>query len=477
MLNLKQTLVVSAFWSLLGQFGYLSITLIANIVLARILSPTEFGQLGIVLFFIVIARVLTESGLGGALVRNNNATDLDYSTIFIFNLVVSVFLCLMLISFSGYIADFYKDQSLKQLLIASSFILIINAFQFVQSVKLVKQMRFKQKAIYEFIAILVAATIGIILALKNFGVWSLVVMQLLSAMMLTLLLWFFEGGHGAFIFNKNSFKIHYKFGLNTTLASIINTVFDNAYQAILAKYFTIAQTGLYYQAKKLQDLPTGVINQLTQGLLFSVLSKIQDDEVQFKQTYQGIIRLFTVIVGFISLILFVFAKEIIMLILGKQWIEATFFLQSLSIVGFFYMQEMFNRILFKVYNDTSHILYLEIMKKGIQLISIFIGLYANNIKVLIYGFIISSVLSYLINYYFVQKKYSFLGNKVFFIVIKVFFIIFLIVFISLLTDVESIISNIFIRILLTIILLILGYSILNLINFKEDFNRIKNYYD
>jgi O-antigen/teichoic acid export membrane protein len=175
--------------------------------------------------------------------------------------------------------------------------------------------------------------------------------------------------------------------------------------------------------------------------------------------------------------LFLFAKEIILLILGNQWIEATFFLQSLSIVGFFYMQEMFNRILFKVYNDTNFILYLELIKKGIQLISILIGLYANNIKVLIYGFIISSVLSYLINYYFVKKKYSFLGNKVLFIVIKVFFIIFLIVFISLLTDVESIISNIFIRILLTIILLILGYSILNLINFKEDFNRIKNYYD
>lgn len=477
MLNLKRTLVVGSFWTLFGQFGYLSITLFANIVLARILSPSEFGQLGIVLFFIVIARVLTESGLGGALVRNNNASDVDYSTIFIFNLVVSVFLCLLLISFSGYIADFYKDQSLKQLLIASSFILIINAFQFVQSAKLVKQMRFKQKAIYEFIAILIAAIVGVILALKNFGVWSLVFMQLLTAMILTLLLWFFEGGHGAFKFNKKSFKFHYKFGINTTLASIINAVFDNAYQVILGKYFTIAQTGLYYQAKKLQDLPTGVINQLTQGLLFSVLSKIQDDEVRFRETYQGIIRFFTVIIGFISLILYVFAKEIIMLLLGEQWIEATFFLQSLSIVGFFYMQEMFNRILFKVYNDTSYILYLEIMKKGIQLISIFIGLYANNIKVLIYGFIISSVLSYFINYYFVQKKYSFLGNKILFIVMKVFFIIFLIVLISLLIDLESIISNIFIRILLTIILLIIGYSILNLINFKEDFDRIKNYYD
>jgi teichuronic acid exporter len=420
--TLKKDLISGTFWSLGGQFGYLGITLIANIVLARILSPSEFGQLGIVLFFIVIARVLTESGLGGALVRNNNATDIDYSTIFIFNLVVSVTLCVLLIGSSGYIADFYEDQSLKQLLIASSFILIINAFQFVQSAKLVKQMRFKQKAIYEFIAILIAATAGILLAINDFGVWSLVVMQLLTALIMTALFWMFEGGHGALVFNKSSFKYHYKFGVNTTLASILNSIFDNIYQAILGKYFAIAQTGLYYQAKKLQDIPVGVINKLTQSVLFSGLSKIQDDKERFKETYQRVIRVFTVISGFIALCIFVFAHELILLILGDQWVSATFFLQVLVVIGFFQVQENCNRMLFKIFDDTKYILYLEIVKKTIQTISIIIGLVMSSIEILMFGFLISSILSYLINFYYTQKSYTFIGASELIIALKVLFI-------------------------------------------------------
>ena len=469
----KKDMLSGAFWSLIGQFGYLGITLIANIVLTRVLSPSEFGQLGLVLFFIVIARVLTESGLNGALVRNNNATDIDYSTIFIFNLGVSITLCILLICSSSYIADFYDDKSLKPLLIASSFILIINAFQFVQSVKLVKQMRFKQKAIYEFIAVLIAATAGILLAINEFGVWSLILMQLLSSLIMTSLFWLFEGGHGVLVFNKDSFKYHYKFGVNTTLASILNSVFDNIYQAILGKYFATAQTGLYYQAKKLQDIPVGVINKLTHSVLYSGLSKIQEDKERFKETYQRVIRVLTVIVGFICLVLFVFAQQLILLLLGDQWVEGTFFLQILSVVGFFYIQEMFNRILFKIYNNTSYILYLEFIKKGIQFISILIGLYANSLNVLMYGFVISSVLSYLINYYFVQKKYPFWGHMVLYIVLKVIFVILCIILFTSLSGFDPQFSNIVVKILITISSFVLGSYFLGLINFNEDLKIFK----
>lgn len=472
--NFKKDIVSGTFWSLIGQFGYLAVTLVANIVLARILSPSEFGQLGIVLFFIVIARVLAESGLSGALIRNNNATDVDFSTIFAFNLVVSVTLCLLLIASAGYISDFYEDQSLKQLLIVSSFILIINAFQFVQSAKLVKEMRFKQKAVYEFIAILIAASVGIVLALNDFGTWALVIMQLLSAFIITVLFLVFEGGYGSFVFSKDSFRYHYRFGVNTTLASVLNSIFDNIYQVILGKNFAIAQTGLYYQAKKLQEIPVGVVNKLAQSVIFSGLSKIQEDKERFKDTYQSIIRLFTVIVGFICLILFLFAKELILLLLGEQWLEGTFFLRILSVVGFFYMQEMFNRILFKIFDDTSYILYLEFVKKGIQTISIIIGLYTNDLKILLFGFAISSVLSYLINYYFVQKKYFFLGKSILFFVIKAISIILMIILVHLFfIGFDPNLSNILTRFLITIFLFVFGSYFFGLINFKMGFNFLK----
>jgi teichuronic acid exporter len=393
------------FWSLIGQFGYLAITLFANIVLARILSPADFGQLGIVLFFIVIARSLSESGLGGALVRNNNVNDSDYSTIFIFNLVVSLTLCLIIIGSSSYISEFYKDQALKKLLIVSSFILIINAFQFVQNAKIVKFMRFKEKAIYEFIAISIAATVGILLAINDFGVWSLVVMQLLTALIITALLWIFEGGHGALVFSKSSFKYHYKFGMNTSLASILSSVFDNIYQLILGKYFSISQTGLYYQANKLQEIPVGVVNKLTQGVIYSGLSKIQDDHKQFMEVYRKVVTLFTVAVGLICFILFIYAREIIFHLYGEKWVESDFFLKTLALSSFFYMQEMFNRILFKVYNRTEVILKLEFVKKGFRIMVVIIGLWMMSIEVLMYGFLISSSFSYFINYIVSRKVF------------------------------------------------------------------------
>jgi len=462
-------------WSVVGQFGYLGVSLLANIIIARLLSPTEFGQLGIVLFFISIAKVLTDSGLGGALVRNNKASNIDYSTIFIFNLVVSVLLCLVIILISGQISIFYDDPLLKELLIVTSFILIINAFQFVQGVKLVKNMRFKEKAMYEFIAIVISTSIGIYLVLNDYGIWSLIVMQLVTALIITILFWVFEGGHGSLKFSKKSFYFHYRFGANTTLASVLNTIFNNIYIALLGKYFSVTETGLYFQAKKLQEIPIGVINKLTQGVLFSGLSKIQDDKIQFKKMYHKVIRLFTVLVGFISVVLFIFSEEIIFILIGEQWVEASFFLEVLAIVGFFNIQEMFNRILFKIYNDTKYILYLELIKKFIQLISIFIGLYLGELLLLMYGFIVTSILSYLLNYYFIWKRYSFLGVTVLIYVFKIILInVLLIVLLVYLLQFDISLFNYLSQIIIMLVLYFIGCRTLGLINVKNDINLLIN---
>lgn len=458
-----------AFWSLSGQIGYFSIALIAQLILARLLGPREFGQLGIIVFFMSFARVFAEAGLGGALIRNNNATEKDFSTIFLFNLSVSGFLSLILIFSAGYVAVFYQDPALKNLLIVSSFILILNAFQFVQNAKLVKYMRFKQKAIYEITSISCGALVGILLALDGFGTWSLIIMQLTTALILTLLLWFFEGSHGKIQFSKESFRFHYKFGVNTTIASLINQFFGNIYQAILGKYFTIGQTGLYYQAKKLQDIPLGIINTLTQGVVFSGLSKIQDHEDIFIDAYQRIMRVFTVMVGFICLIIFVFAEELILLLLGNKWIDSTFFLQLLTIVAFFNIQEKFNRILFKIHNETKYILYLELVSKGILIISIVTGLLSSSLSVLMYGFAISSILSYGLNYFYVRKKYFSVVQSSLSYVLKTLLIILIIVLFEIFfIEFSPNFTSIFLRIIITLPMFIIGIMYFKLVNFKRE---------
>ncbi len=420
--SLKKGFLSGFLWSFVGQSGYLLIALISNIILARLLSPFEFGQVGIVMFFIIIAKVLTESGLSGALIRKNDATQEDYSTVFIFNLVVSIFLFLIVVLTADFIAEFYEDSELKLILIITSSILIINAFQITHNAKLVQELKFKKKSIYSFVSILIASVVGIIMALKGYGVWSIVSVQILSSLLLTIMLWVFEGSIGKMLFSKSSFKKLYKFGVNTTLASLINTAFDNIYQLILGKFFSINQTGLFYQAKKLQEVPVGIIKSTTLGVVFSTLSKVQDNRQQFNSLYKKVITVFTVAVGFICMIIYFYAENIILLLYGEQWLGAVFFMQLLIISSFFYMQEMFNRIIFKVFDQTAKILILEIIKKAIQLITIIIGVATLSIEILMYGFVFTAIISYFINFYYSRKVLGYFDWQEIFLSIKVIFI-------------------------------------------------------
>src|SRR5690606_28451166 len=184
MSTLKKSFITGFIWSFVGQTSYLFVALIANVILARLLTPYEFGQVGIVMFFILISKVLTESGLTGALVRKKDATEDDFSTVFIFNLAISVFLFFLLIFSAGFIADFYNNLELKNILIVLSFVLIINAFQFTQNAKIVRDMKFKKQALYAFISVIISSLIGIILAFLKYGVWALVIMQVCNALIL-----------------------------------------------------------------------------------------------------------------------------------------------------------------------------------------------------------------------------------------------------------------------------------------------------
>lgn len=393
-------------WSIIGQFGFLGIGFITNIFLARILSPEEFGVIAIATFFISLSSVLIESGLGGALVRKIDVTEKDYSTIFIFNLSVSVCLFFFLLFVSDYVEDFYKIDSLALYLKVLSITLIVNSLRIINHTKQVKALNYKLISKYSIISVIIASSSTIICGLYGYGVWSLIIFYILNSGCLTILYLINTSGVKILRFSMKSFRELYSFGLFITLSSLLNTGFNNIYQLILGKSFSVNQTGLYDQSHKLTAIPVGIINSLTQGVVFSFLSNLQEDKDKFDFMYNNIIRLFTVIVGLISILIFNFSKEILYIFYGERWLDASFYMKILSIGSFFYMQEMFNRILFKVYNKTSYIFYLEIIKKILQLATILLGLFYKSLEILMYGYIITSILSYFINYYFSRKIYK-----------------------------------------------------------------------
>lgn len=393
-------------WSIIGQFGYLFITLLTNIILARLLSPKEFGVVAIATFFIAISKVLTESGLSGALIRKKDSTELDNSTIFLFNLFVSIGLYVILFFSSPSIEDYYGIDNLSVYVRVLGLVLIINSFQIIQNVRLIKKLQYKRISSYTLISVVLASLIAVAIAAFGYGVWALILLQILNALFLTIIFWIKEQGLTVYKFSKASFKELYGFGLYTTLSSLLNTGFDNIYQLILGKYFSLGQTGYYFQAKKLSEIPVGIIKSTTLGVVFSALSNLQDDKEKFDQLYNNIIRIFTVVVGIICMGIFLYSKEILFLLYGEKWLAADFYMKILALASFFYMQEMFNRILFKVFNQTRKILVLEIIKKAINVISLVLGIYYKSIEILMYGYLFTCIVSYFINYYVSRRVYQ-----------------------------------------------------------------------
>ncbi|WP_300565269.1 lipopolysaccharide biosynthesis protein [Flavobacterium sp.] len=401
--SFKTNIIFGAIWTILGQFGYVGVVLITNIILARILSPYIFGKIGIVMFFIVLFNVFVEGGMGGALIRKKVATNQDYTTVFLFNFFVSVFLFVLIILTSGYISNYYRDASLKNVLIVTGLLLIINSFQLVHNIKLNRKLEYKKKAFYSFISIVVASCIGIVMAFNNFGIWSMVAIQLLNSAFVAILLWTFEGSFGKLIFSKSSFKELIGFGANTTLALTINTAFDNIYQLVLGRYFSITQVGLFYQAKRLQDMPSAVVSVTASGVVYSSISKLQHEREVFLSAFHKILSIYTILMGLVTTMFFFYSDEIILLLYGKKWIEAGYYMKLLSVVSFFYSLSIINDLVFKVFDKTKRIIKIMFIKSIFQAVTIGVGIWTLNLDILIYGFIITVIMTFVLNFYFSRR--------------------------------------------------------------------------
>lgn len=394
---LTQNLFKNLSWSFLGRLIYVLINLLSSIVLARILGPEAIGVVAVIMFFNGICNVLIDSGLSGALIRQHDVAEKDYSTIFIFNLTITILLATLIIVFSGRIEEFYKINELSDFLIVSTVILFLNAFRLTQNIKLIKSMNFKVKSLIELGAILFSTTVAILLAMKDYGIWAVIYSQIAGALFLTLLSWIYVGPIKSFKFDLNSFKGMYKFGVNTTVASILDVTFNNIYQIILAKFFSIHRAGLFYQAQKLQDANNGLMQSSILMVVYSYLSKYSSNKLDFYKKFNEIQKKYLSVIALISLFVFYYSEIIICQLYGEKWLNSAYYLKILMIVSFFYLGENYNRIVFKVYNRTEIILKLEIFKKILQCISIAIGIYFWSIDFLLLSYVFVVFISYILN--------------------------------------------------------------------------------
>lgn len=406
MSDLKSQTIKGVFWSFIEKFGSQFILLISQIVLARLLEPEDFGLLGMIAIFIAISQAFIDSGFDNALIQKKNPTQVDFSTVFFFNISIASVLYLILFLAAPLIADFFRSPHLLNLTRVVCLILIINSFGLIQFVKFKIDMDFRTIAQVVVIANLFSAVIGISMALTNFGVWALAGQILSMYFFRTLLFWFKSSWKPSFVFSIQSFKGLFNFGSKLLLSGLINQTFENIYLLVIGRMFSATALGFYDQARKFQQVPVATLAQVVGNVTFPAFSKIQDENERLRIGFSKLIKLLVFINFPLMIGLAVMADPLLIVILGAKWQPTVPYFQLLCVAGMIYTVHTSNLNILKVKGRSDLFLYLEIIKKGIVVIAIAVGLQWGIIG-LILGQIFTSFVSFFINAFFTGKLISY----------------------------------------------------------------------
>ncbi|MDQ8186289.1 lipopolysaccharide biosynthesis protein [Pelagicoccus sp. SDUM812002] len=395
-MTLKQKTASGLLWSFVDNFANLSIQFVVGIILARILLPHDFGLVGILTFFIAISQSLVDGGFPQALIRKERCTQTDYSTVFFFNLAAGLFASLTLYLSAPTISQLFEEPTLEPLLRVFSIVPIIRSLTAIQETQLIKKVNFKLQARISIIASTTSGIGAVAMAYNNFGVWSLVALQLNKQLVNSLLLWSWNRWLPSFTFSRDSFKELFDFGSKLLASSIISSAYQNIQFIVIGKFFSISELGYYTRAIQFRNLPAQNITTVIQRVTYPILSSIQSDIPQLRVTYQKLIRCtvfitFTLVIGMASL-----AESLITTLIGEKWLPAVIYLQMLCFIGMFYPLHALNLNILKTRGRSDLFLKLEIIKKLLATVPLGIGI-AFGIKAMIGGMMINTLISYYLN--------------------------------------------------------------------------------
>ena len=399
--NLKQKTVYGLIWNFLERFFNTIVLFVVGVILARILEPSEFGLIGMLAIFISLSQVLINSGLNTAIIRKKSAREIDYATVFVFNIVSSLGFFLLLVALSKPISIFYDEPILKNILILLAFGLVIESFGAIQLAKLQKEMDFKLQTIISLIATTISGTVAIIMALQGYGVWSLVALHLSRILTTTILIWVLVKWKPSLGFDKKSFFEMYSFGSKLLFSGIIDTIYIKGFALLIGKFYSTAQVGFYNQSDRLQSLVSTNISGLITKVSFPLLSQIKDSVV-LKNAYKEIIRNIMFISFVLLLGLGATAESLVLALLGEKWHESVIYLQMLVLSGMLLPFQALNTDILKVYGRSDLFLKVVLIKKAIAIPVMLITAFIS-INAMIIGIVLMSILSYIINVHWSNK--------------------------------------------------------------------------
>lgn len=398
MSSLKKQAISGIIWTFAQQFSVQLINFGVQIILARLLMPEDFGLIAMLTVFISIGQFLMDGGMTSSLIKTKNPDQMDYSTVFMTNMLISIGVYLLIFIAAPFIADFYNQELLTDILRVYAFTFVIRSFVAVHVAKLTKEMNFKTQMKLQIPSTIIGAIVGVVMAYLGFGVWSLVWLNLTQTIVFTVQNWIFIKWRPSFIFNKRRFRYHFNFGYKLTLSGLLHTIYTDSYRIVIGKFFSPATVGFYNQAETMRLFPVKQLSSVIDKVTYPLFAQIKGDQ-GLKSAYKGIMKMAFFVVVPIMMILIVSGKEVFLLLFGEKWLPAVPYFQILAFASITTPLTRYNLNILKVKGRSDLFLKLEVIKKIIGVIGIILATPFGILTLVISQMFVTHVMAFLNMFY------------------------------------------------------------------------------
>lgn len=400
--NLKKQAFVGIGWNAIGRFSTQGVNFVLQIILARLLSPSDYGIIAMIAIFLQITAVFVDSGFGKYLVQKQECEERDFSTVFYYNLLVSLVLYLILYKIAPFVARFYDIDLLTKVMRVISLVVVFNALSIVPRIKLEKSIDFKSQSIVLFLSSLFSGLVGIVMAYYGCGVWALCGQTLLNSILQFILFKFFVRWRPSFVFCKESFLDMFSFGSKIIGASFISVVYSNLYTIIIGKKFHSNDLGYYSRADQLAVFPSSNLGLIISNVAFPVLSSIQNDNKKLCVVYRRMISYSSFVIFPLMIGLSAISESFVLTLLGEKWEGSIQYLQIICFALMWDHLSTLNLNLLYVKGKTNLVLKLEIIKKTFAVVILFATI-PLGIMAMCIGRVIYSLVALYINTYYTKQ--------------------------------------------------------------------------
>lgn len=381
--NLKKQSVKSVGWNLIENFASYILKFAIGIILARLLTPKDYGLIGISLIFFSIAEVLITNGLGQAFIQKKDASEKDANTIFLTNFVLSVSIYIILWFAAPAIAKYFNQVELTKIIRVLSVVVILNAINIIQIAIIRKNLEFKKKTIITLISTFLSGIIGIFLAYSGFGVWSLVAQQIINKLIFCFYLYFSSSWKIKFEFSKSSFKSLFSYGVWLLLNGVFTRTFENIYRLAIGKFYNASQLGFFDKGQQFPSMIYQQISWSVGSVAFPVYSKLLDNKSELEKTLTNFVKYSTLITVPFLAILYIVSEPFVMLILTEKWAGSIVFIKLFCIIGVLIPLYDFLTQFIEAIGRTKHVFVFTIILNSLRLINVLIFLKSGIDKILI----------------------------------------------------------------------------------------------